>query len=158
MSQATTPCLGLRVGILLIAVLMAGCGSRGPKLGAVKGRVTMDGQPLSKVIVTFVPASGGISSSGVTNEQGEYELACPLGRGAVIGQHRVYVQSQPATVSGDAIVPDEDDPSYRPDPYASVRAPEFLEKIPARYNTQSQLVYEVKSGTNVIDLALTSQP
>lgn len=152
--------LETRQTIVLIAslLLLAGCGTRGPKLGMVAGKVTMDGQPLPEVIVTFVPAEGGVSSSGLTNQDGVYLLSCSLGQGAVVGQHRVYVQSKPPNAPGDSLVPDEDDPSYRPDPYASVRAPVFEEKLPARYNTNSELVREVKPGKNMIDLELTSQP
>jgi hypothetical protein len=148
-------------GLILFSALLAGiggCSSKGPQLAEVRGKVTMDGQPLANVIVTFVPDGGGISSSGVTDEGGTYQLACPLGRGAVVGKHRVFVQSQPPSTGVNTPVIDEDDPSYKPDPYASVRAPAFVEKIPARYNAKSELVREVKPGSNVIDLELSSQP
>ncbi|MCS7239540.1 MAG: carboxypeptidase-like regulatory domain-containing protein [Thermoguttaceae bacterium] len=152
----------LRGGILCALAVMLGlcigCGSEAPELAPVTGKVTLDGQPLPRVIVTFVPVAGGVSSSGVTNEEGVYELACQLGKGALVGQHRVYVRSQPPGATGTADVPSEDDPSYKPDPYASVRAQGFVEKIPARYNTKSELVFEVKKGKNVIDLTLSSKP
>ncbi len=147
------------ISILLctgILVALTGCGKRGPKLVDVSGTVTLDGQPLSNVIVTFVPIGGGLSSSGVTDEAGHFRLSCSLGRGALLGQHRVYVQSQAAS-PGDVIIPDEDAPDYRPDPYASLRAPPFVEKIPSRYNTNTELVQEVQPGLNV-NLDLTSRP
>jgi len=148
---------GLMLLFTGILVVLTGCGKRGPKLADVSGKVTLDGQPLAKVIVTFVPIGGGVSSSGVTDEAGRFSLACSLGRGALVGQHRVYVQSQAAGPE-DVVIPDEDAPDYRPDPYASLRAPPFVEKIPARYNTNTELVREVRPGTNVIDLELTSRP
>mgnify|MGYP000291886389 CR=1 FL=1 len=139
-----------------ILVALTGCGKRGPKLVDVSGTVTLDGQPLGNVIVTFVPVEGGVSSSGVTDEAGHFRLSCSLGRGALVGQHRVYVQSQAAGPE-DVIIPDEDAPDYRPDPYASLRAPPFVEKIPARYNTHTELVQEVRPGVTV-NLDLTSRP
>ncbi|MEM4188370.1 MAG: hypothetical protein QXN56_04335 [Candidatus Hadarchaeum sp.] len=158
-----TPGLSSRSSTLLILAFFGisgvlGCGSQGPALAPVSGKVTMDGQPLSGVIVTFVPVGGGVSSSGVTDEAGVYRLSCPLGPGALVGEHRVYVRSQPpgSTLTGE--VPSEDDPAYKPNPYASVAAKPFEEKIPARYNTKSELVREVKRGQNVIDLELTSKP
>ncbi len=141
-----------------VGVIVAGCGKKGPVLAPVSGKVTLDGNPLPHVIVTFSPNGGGVASSGVTNEQGVYLLACQLGQGAVVGKHRVSIQSQNLAASAESVAPDEDAPNYRPDPYASARAPAFVEKIPARYNTDSQLVYEVHRGNNVIDLELKSQP
>lgn len=135
-----------------------GCGAQGPSLAPVSGKVTMDGQPLSGVIVTFTPVDGGVSSSGLTDQAGVYQLSCPLGSGALVGKHRVYVRSQPPGSAMSGEVPSEDDPTYKPDPYASVAAKSFEEKIPARYNTKSELVREVKPGKNVIDLELTSKP
>ncbi len=148
------------IAILLFTgtlVALTGCGKRGPKLADVSGIVTLDGQPLGNVIVTFVPIEGGVSSSGVTDEAGHFTLSCSLGRGALVGQHRVYVQSQ-AAGPGDIIIPDEDAPDYRPDPYASLRAPPFVEKIPSRYNTNTELVQEVRPGVNNVNLDLTSRP
>lgn len=149
-----TACIVLLISGFL--TVTGGCGQRGPKLASVTGKVTMDGQPLAQVIVTFVPSEGGVSSSGITDQGGVYTLSCPLGSGAVIGQHRVYVQSQ-ASGSGKIEIPDEDAPDYRPDPYASLRAPPHVERIPARYNTNSELVRVVETGKNVIDLELASR-
>lgn len=147
------------ISILLftgILVVSTGCGKRGPKLVDVSGTVTLDGQPLGNVIVTFVPIEGGVSSSSVTDEAGRFRLSCSLGRGALVGRHRVYVQSQAAGPE-DIIIPDEDAPDYRPDPYASLRAPHFVEKIPGRYNTNTELVQEVRPGV-IVNLDLTSRP
>ncbi len=146
------------VFLLGMVATVLGCGEKGPRLAPVSGTVTLDGKPLAKVIVTFVPVEGGVSSSGVTDESGSYSLACSLGPGAVVGKHRVYVQSQAPSASAEVKIPDEDDPGYQPDPYASLRAPQFVEKIPARYNKDSQLTQDVQPGTNRIDLELQSTP
>ncbi len=147
-----------KIFLACFLVVAGGCGSSGPELAPVSGKVTMDGKALANVLVTFTPVGGGTSSSAVTDQEGRYTLSCHLGQGALVGQHRVSIHSQAPHASGQAVVPDEDDPSYQPDPYASIRAPAFEEKIPARYNTKSELLREVKRGKNVIDLELTSQP
>jgi len=144
--------------VLLATSASVGCGRRGPKLGNVTGRVTLDGQPVAKAIVTFAPLESGVASSGITNEDGTYTLTCPLGRGAVVGKHRVYVRTQAPGAASAAQTVDEDDPLYGHEMYASLRAPVFVDPIPARYNDKSELVREVKAGKNVIDLELTSKP
>ncbi|MGQ9506075.1 MAG: carboxypeptidase-like regulatory domain-containing protein [Thermogutta sp.] len=147
-------------GVWLSAItllIVSGCGSRGPRLAVVKGRVTLDGQPLANAIVTFTPVAGGPASTGTTNSNGEYELACQLGRGAVVGQHKVSVRSQPPVPTGAGAV-SSDDPSYQYGGQDSSTAPVFQEKIPAKYNTQTTLVKEVKPGTNEINLDLTTAP
>lgn len=148
---------GLSAWLCIVTLLaFGGCGAKGPKLGQVTGKVTLDGQPLANVIVTFTPVAGGIASTGITNSQGEYELVCQQGKGALVGQHKVSVRSQPPTQAAAGAV-SSDDPSYQYGGEDSSRAPAFVEKIPPKYNTQTQLVKEVKPGKNVIDLELTSQ-
>lgn len=146
----------LKLLAVICVLVAAGCGSRGPKLGEVTGTVTLDGQPLENVIVTFSPVAGGAASTGVTDSQGRYQLVSQLGRGALIGQHRISVRSQPPTQATAGSV-SSDDPSYQYGGEDSSRAPVFVEKIPPRYNTQTELMREVKPGRNVIDLQLTSQ-
>jgi len=75
----------------------AGCGSGGFEFAPVSGTVTMNGNPLPGVTVTFQPQSSGTAaetgpgSYGVTDEQGRYTLQV-VGRsteGAIVGRHRV---------------------------------------------------------------------
>ncbi|MGQ9662808.1 MAG: carboxypeptidase regulatory-like domain-containing protein [Kiritimatiellia bacterium] len=143
---------------LFIAWAVSGCGHRGPKMGVVKGKVTLDGQPAANLVVNFSPVEGGINSSGVTAEDGTYVLVSHLGKGAAVGRHRVAITSQrPAATLGQE--GDEDDPNYMAaQAYASLRAPAFVEKIPARYNTNSELIREVKAGENIFDFDLTTNP
>ena len=150
----------LFAGLVAIALfgVSAGCGKRGPKLAEVTGKVTLDGQPVANALVTFVPVDGSITSAGFTDANGIYRLGCHLGEGAVIGQHRVSVRSQPSDQGGAAGA------SHDPDEFAYRAGPEngspkvFVDPIPARYNDKSELVREVKAGKNVIDLELTSKP
>lgn len=119
---------GLRrsiVGLAVAASLLVGCArEEGPELGAVTGRVLKEGRPLPGVRVVF---SLGHSrpSAGITDEQGRYELRYTGTRnGALLGQHQVqfYSASEDSTDEG---------------------------FVPVEGNTE--LVREVKAGTNVFD-------
>lgn len=144
----------LGVGCLMIC----GCGD-GSGLGNVSGQVTMDGQPLANVMVTFIPTGGGNASTGVTDASGRYQLVHPSGRGAELGTHTVRVTTVQTASDTLGDVPSDSEEYMRSQmggqDYAQAsRSVEEL--VPARYNTQSELTEEVTAGTNVIDLTLTS--
>lgn len=68
------------VGIVLALVLASGCESK-PKaaygslgLVSVSGRVTLNGQPLAKAVVTFDDVQDGTFSYGQTDSHGHYTL------------------------------------------------------------------------------------
>ena len=59
---------------ILLGLLLAGCGSE-DELATVKGKVTLNGEPLEGATVQFQPtAEGGAPSSGQTDGKGRYEL------------------------------------------------------------------------------------
>ena len=118
--------------VLLLAVF-TGCGQSGPEVAPVSGRVTLDGQPLASADVSFQPEGAQRASSGRTNTDGRYQLMFKRGQpGALVGEHTVRI-----SVSREI-----------------VRNPP---QIPARYDTQSELRREVKSGEeNVFDFELSS--
>ena len=137
--------LPIRSSILLTTalVLLVGCGGgepEGPPIGYVEGTVTLDGKPLKGVIVGFEPqgTTSGAPSMGATDAEGHYELTYSASeKGAAIGTHKVTVTT----------------PSDAPTPSGE----EYVDPIPAKYNTASELIKEVKEGNNVLDLELTSQ-
>ncbi|MCG6157995.1 carboxypeptidase-like regulatory domain-containing protein [Rubinisphaera margarita] len=120
--------------------LLVGCGGGGssdqPELGKVSGTVTMDGQPLSNVTVTFVPQSGA-PSFGVTDESGKYELTYSGSeKGAAIGEHKVSITT-----------PTEGPPE-----------PGYKDPVPTKYNENTTLTATVVAGDNPsIDFALDSK-
>jgi hypothetical protein len=150
----------------LLCLVCVGCGESGPPLGSVEGTVSMDGKPLPNVLVTFSPtAEGGAPSTGVTDGEGHYVLLYTDRRGALVGKHKVSVttikQAPAAAASLTSI--SADSPEYAkqaaggtPADYAAAAA-ENKEPIPARYNSQSQLEEVVESGSNTIDIKLTSE-
>ncbi|GAB4136480.1 carboxypeptidase-like regulatory domain-containing protein [Thermopirellula anaerolimosa] len=149
MPQLRLLCLLCVVGLLL------GC-QKGPKTGTVEGVVTMDGQPLANVLVTFTPVEGGMASTGTTDDSGKYSLVYPGGKGAVVGKHKVSVRTLPKAQAAAEV--SSDDPSYEAAYSGGAQSPNTTasaEPIPPKYNVQTELEFEVKSGRNTIDLPLT---
>jgi hypothetical protein len=120
---------------LMICPFGVGCGRNDiPELGQVEGRVSARGKPLPGVMVQFIPESGGRPGSGVTNEEGHFELTYTADyAGTKVGPNRVEITT---------IWPDGEPP------------PGEQEKIPVKYNAQSELKEEVKPGDNFFDFNL----
>lgn len=129
-------------------LMLSGC-NHGPSLpprAAVTGTVRLDGQPLPRGEVMFIPdtqrGTTGPSAAGTITSDGHYELttdhAGQGGDGAMVGFHRVRVQSRSSSEPGAPSRP----------------------LIPMRYANAdtSGLEYEVKAGTdNRIDIDLVSR-
>ncbi|WP_339728784.1 hypothetical protein [uncultured Gimesia sp.] len=95
--------------ILLAGCLMitSGCGSSAKepeilsKLVPVTGSVTLDGEPVPSVLVTYLPEAGATGAElafGFTDETGKYNLRTPVSgyspeksQGAVPANYRVYI-------------------------------------------------------------------
>src|SRR5262245_33590521 len=91
--------------LVLLGVLPIGCGKRELTLYPVSGRVTLDGQPLTKGAVAFHgDADGGNPTQhiaiGEINSEGRYELVT-IGRpGAAPGAYKVLVICQDTMLGG----------------------------------------------------------
>jgi len=121
----------------LVGLFVAGCGS---KVASVKGKVTMDGQPLKNATVEFQPEDNSRPSRGVTDESGYYRLKHTMREnGALIGSHKVRIST------GSESDGQRGKPTIVP------------EIVPAKYNVKSELVKEVKSGSNEINFDLDSK-
>jgi hypothetical protein len=120
----------LAVYFLILTACIAGCGKSGPELAPVSGRLTVDGQPMENVDVTFQPDEMRPASYGRTDADGRYELGYKRGvQGALLGQHTVRIRSLVAN------------------------APH----IAAQFNSQSELRREVKAGENEFDFDVTTE-
>jgi hypothetical protein len=113
--------------------------------------VTLDGKPLAGVDVSFQPIApegsieAGVGSSGRTDKDGHFTLkAATKQNGAVVGKHRVYISSlAPQAASNDERF--------------QRGGPPLMEKVPTKYNANSNLIIEVPAGgTAKADFALTS--
>ncbi len=90
--------------LLVVFVTILGCGgSDMPDVAPVKGKVTWNGQPLKNATVNFMLKDGkGSSSTGTTNDGGEYELDYNRDhKGAMIGDHKVWITTQHTEESDD---------------------------------------------------------
>ena len=92
--------VGPRVLVIwsLVGLLLVGCSGApddAPEVAPVKGKVTRKGAALAGVMVSYQPidvpeGAARSGSTGVTNEQGEYELIYNRNlNGAVPGKHQV---------------------------------------------------------------------
>lgn len=128
----------LSVAALMLLGSTAGCGGN-EDLAGVHGTVTMDGEPLADALVTFAPVEPGRPAAGRTDEQGRYELVFSRdAEGALIGEHIVSISTY-------NVVPGEGD-SEKVVP----------ERVPAKYNVNSQEKVTVEKGSNEFNFDLDS--
>lgn len=135
--------LTLRITTALAAAVLAlgavGCGSDGPELASVQGTVRLDGEPLEGAKLLFIPATGGRPSGARTDASGSYELTYSRqAEGALLGDHVVTISTYQAG-----------------DPDAGVV--KIAERVPAKYNVQTELKRPVGEDDNVIDFELDSK-
>jgi hypothetical protein len=147
--------LGCVIAALPVSVLGCGGGASGYN-DSVEGVVTLDGQPLGNVVVSFVPNGPGEAqppvSTARTDEQGRFKLQCKRNGstdepGAVLGTHVVLVTEQPAERKT------RSDDSAAPGPTASKK------RVPARYGFPgtTPLTVAVTAEKHDYPLSLTSR-
>ncbi|WP_131282752.1 carboxypeptidase-like regulatory domain-containing protein [Blastopirellula marina] len=120
---------------LMLGCLLASIGCGGPKYGAmpVEGTVTLNGAPLPNARVMLFPKAGR-PAAGITDDAGHYVLA--------------YTVSVTGTPPG----------TYRVEISTAYETPELankLEKVPSKYNKETELSVDVVDGNNVFDFELT---
>ncbi|HEX5442782.1 MAG TPA: carboxypeptidase-like regulatory domain-containing protein [Pirellulales bacterium] len=128
--------VGRLVGCVAVALLATGCGGgRGTKTYPVKGTVTLQGQPLADVVVSFYPEQGSRPPSGMTDAEGAFALSTFESKdGAPAGRYQVAIhEPAPEMAEGDYSLPPEKPPRF-PVKYTNPR--------------ESELVAEVKSGSD----------
>jgi hypothetical protein len=105
----------------------------------VKGRITLGGQPLKGGSVVFLPNPGNPgSASGTEVLDGQYYL--PRERGLSPGSYKVLISSLPSVPKKEAGPP---------------TTPPAKERIPPRYNIESELTVEVQAESeNTFDFPL----
>jgi hypothetical protein len=119
-------------------------------LAQVTAVVRIDGQPLSNVLVTFVPLNTDDAASrrsmGVSDDKGRVKLVAESREpGAVVGKHRVIVEDLEILNA-----PRSDDGTVIERPAS---------RFPTHYGdlARSPLVVEVEPGSQDVELALKSQ-
>ncbi len=120
----------------LMPVILAGCSS---DYVTVTGTVTLDGEPLENAFVEFTPQfEGGSMSYGRTDADGHYDMMFSLNqKGAMPGDNLVRITTADVGDVGQANSP---------------------ERVPARYNRNSELRVDVAQGrANTFDFELTTE-
>jgi hypothetical protein len=132
--------------------MLAGCGDAsgdGLDRKYVGGKVTLDGAPLARGVISFDPAEGspGAVPAGGVVIDGVYSIDATAG--PTPGKYKVSIRSAP---SGDA-------PAEKAAPGAPPRrAKKVVDPIPAKYNSASELTAEVAaSGSTTVDFPLVTK-
>ena len=139
----------------------AGCGSS--TYVPVSGKVTYNGAPLAKVQVLFQPTAnagadaGGVGSFAMTNEKGEFKMEASTPTptsGAVVGKHQVRIAFPPKALGTGS--QGEDPDSDAATPGGGKGRPKLPHQpIPAKYNSETTLTFEVPAGgTSAANFAL----
>jgi hypothetical protein len=125
---------------LLVALAALGC-TPAVKTGTVSGDVTLDGQPLKEGRIQFVPVAGDAGIAGGVITDGKFTVEAPLAKmrveinaNKVVGKKKVY-EASPQSPVVDIVV----------------------ELIPARYNSASTEVLDVKPGQQQVTYSLKSK-
>lgn len=121
------------------SVALAGCGDAKEGFAVVRGAVQVDGAAPASGQISFYPIGTG-NPVGTKIENGQYEIEVPIGRTKVdirvpkvVGERRLFN------------APDS--------PVKEVRT----EALPSKYNTETELRYEVKAGANVAEFDLKTE-
>lgn len=124
----------------IVSLALTGCGSGSE--ATVIGLVTLDGKPLDRGSVSFVPVTSGAGASASIGNDGSYEVQTGAISGMSPGDYVVTVRA-----NGDPIPRADGGP---PTPGKPI--------TPAKYNSRntSGLQYTIQPGANEINLELKS--
>jgi hypothetical protein len=127
--------------LAFFSLILASCDT-GPQKQAISGTITFKGKPLDQGLIQFAPASPEIpTASGANIQNGKY--AIPRDKGLLPGTYDVRISAPEAgTVAKEEAMPGEAGPPAK-------------ERIPAKYNANTTLKFEVKAGQgNTFDVTI----
>ena len=126
------------LGLILVCVCATGCKSS-DGFGYVSGKVTLDGKPLEDAQVVFISQSGGSTSYGRTDKNGEFSMIFSRSvKGAFLGENLVRI------TTADVVMDEKGNEIKKP------------ELVPEKYNATSEEIRNVESGSNYFEFKLTS--
>ncbi|MFI4852412.1 MAG: hypothetical protein ACIAZJ_25160 [Gimesia chilikensis] len=143
--------ISLTFCFLLVLSALTGCGSSDeyPR-AAVRGIVTLDGDPLSKGVIRFIPdgENKGPQASASIRE-GIFNV--PVDFGPVIGTNRIEIIS-----TDDGGFPEDDEEAFERMQAAGIKKIEKI-TVPPQYNKKSKLTKSISAEQdNDFTFALTS--
>jgi hypothetical protein len=122
--------------LALVVFGLSGCGKPG-----VSGRVTFDGQPVDGGAITFVQ-EGGVNAQRVGGQIND-------------GKYNISTEKMPPGKYKVEIVWNKKTGKQLPNPNdAGTMVDETKQVIPIKYNSNSELSAEIKSGANTADFEL----
>ena len=130
--------------LLLASALAALAGCGGVYDASVEGLVTLDGSPIPAGSVAFIPSSGGSPAYAQSDSSGRYEVYTGKEAGLPPGKYDVTVVARAAPT-------EKRSKSGGPPPPGKQITPPWYGS-----SKSSPLNYTVESGSNEIDIALTS--
>jgi hypothetical protein len=78
----------------LLVLVTAGCGSKYPPTAPVKGKITLNGKPVTTGRISFHPTTGERPALANIQPDGSYSLTTfERGDGALLGRHKVSIKS-----------------------------------------------------------------
>lgn len=147
---------------IALCMMATGCGGDG-KYVPVSGTITYNGSPLKGAMVSFQPVAksgmdaGGVGSTGRTDDNGRYTLDASTPQptpGALVGKHTVRISLVP---SGTAPANDNMDAGNVMSKKGGASI--ATQPIPAKYNDETTLTFDVVSGgTDKADFKLEGPP
>jgi hypothetical protein len=124
------------VTTVVLAVLASGCGRQ---TVTVSGDVTLDGQPVTKGTITYVPVDTSLPRVEREIVDGKYTAPLP------VGAYKVQVSWQRPTGKKRQMLPDSP-------------AIDILEEaVPGKFNTNTELQTDIKAGDTKRDWPLKSK-
>lgn len=125
--------------LALLLFVQAGCGGSGG-MSEVTGTVTLDDKLLESGAISFIPVDGQSTTAGGEIKQGHYSVQVPpvamkvsISSPKVVGKKKLYDTPDSPTMDV------------------------TQEAVPAKYNEQTELQIDVKSGANKQDFKLQSK-
>ena len=131
------------LSVAALLTIVVGCGGR--YNASVSGVATLNGSPLPRGTVKFIPEQSGASSYGSIGSDGSYSMMTGREKGLQSGSYVVTV------VCNEASTPNAN-PSLPPTPGKPITPTWY------RDQTITPLKHKVEPGRNTINLELTSQP
>jgi len=129
----------LDVSVLIVCVVMFGCGP--PKLPNAKiaGTVKIDGSPLSEGSIVFYPTDREGGAEGGEIKDGKYSAQVSLGPKQVQIRAPKNVTGKAERIEGMTEIPMQE------------------ETLPAKFNTESELKFNVEKDNQAVDFDLTTK-
>ncbi len=125
--------------VLALTTSILGCSSE-PAQSTVKGKVTLDGQPLANGLINFVAVDASAPTAEATITAGQYEAGVPP------GEKRVEIRA-PKVTGKQKMYDTPNSPSVDV----------VTELLPRRYNVDSTLTMTVEDGEQEKSFELTAK-